>query len=256
MTRQKLSVVVLTHNEEKNIGACLDTVSWADERIVVDDFSDDRTADIVKANGALFVQNRLEGDFSRQRNFGNERATGDWVLQMDADERVTAGLRAKIEEVLNDGGSLDAYCFTRINNFCGKFLQHGGDISHKPLRLFRKGKARFSGDRIHEKLVVDGAVGELDAVMEHYNFPDVGHYVETQNFYTTIEANELARTKGKIPERELRHELTWGPVKLFFKIYVKKQGYRDGIHGLVFAVLSAWRRFLIWAKYWELHDKK
>ena len=252
MARAKLSVVVLTHNEEKNIGACLDTVAWADERIVVDDFSTDRTAEIAKAHNAVFMQNRLEGDFSRQRNLGSDRATGDWILQMDADERVTPGLRARIEGVLVGNDNRVAYAFTRINNFCGRFLRYGGDVSHKPLRLFRKGKARFSGDRIHEKLEVDGPAGELDGVMEHYNFPDVSHYIETQNFYTDIEARELVRVRGVLPERELKRELTWGPVKLFYKIYIKKQGHRDGIHGLVFAVLSAWRRFLIWSKYWEI----
>lgn len=252
MTRQKLSVVILTRNEEKNIGPCLDTVRWADETIVIDDQSNDRTVEIARGRGAKIIAHPLGGDFSRQRNLGNDAATGDWILQMDADERVTAGLKAAIEGILGDGTDRSAFRFTRRNNFCGKFLAHGGDASHKPLRLFLKGKARFSGDRIHEKLDVAGPVGELQAVMEHHNFPTVGHYIETQNFYTDIEAAELARTRGKVPERLLRHELTWGPVKLFFKIYVKKQGYRDGIHGLVFAVLSAWRRFLIWAKYWEL----
>ena len=252
MTRQKLSAVVLTHNEEKNIGACLDTVKWADEIIVVDDHSTDRTAGIVKKYGATFITNHLEGDFSKQRNLGNDRAAGDWILQMDADERVTEGMRRKIIEILEKGTHFSAFRFTRINNFCGKFLGYGGDVSHKPLRLFRKGKACFSGDKIHEKLEVDGQIGELDAVIEHYNFPNVSHYIETQNFYTDIEAKALFEKEGVISERRLKHELTWGPVKLFFKIYMKKNGYRDGIHGLVFAILSAWRRFLIYAKYWEL----
>jgi len=252
MGRAKLSVVVLTHNEEKNIGACLDTVAWADERVVIDDFSTDRTGQVAKDHGAVFMTHPLGGDFSQQRNFGADKATGDWILQMDADERVTPGLRAKIEEVLSGTGDCSAYRFTRINNFCGRFLEHGGDVSHKPLRLYRRGKARFSGDRIHEKLEVVGPAGELDAVMEHYNFPNVAHYIETQNFYTDIEASEIRRVRGVLTEREVRRELTRGPLKLFFKIYVKKQGYRDGVHGLIFAVLSSWRRFLIWAKYWEL----
>ena len=248
---QKLSVVILTKNEEKNIGPCLDSVKWADELIVIDDHSVDKTVEFAKRYTDKVITHPLNGDFSGQRNIGFDNASGDWILQMDADERVTAELKEKIVEILKDGSEFSAFAFRRKNNFCGRFLTAGGEDSHWPLRLLKKGKARFSGDRIHEKLTVDGPTGRIDADMEHYNFPDVSHYVETQDFYSGMEAAALYERSGLIPEKKLRRELTIGPVKLFFKIYLKKKGYKDGLHGLVFAMLSAWRRFLIYAKYWE-----
>jgi glycosyltransferase involved in cell wall biosynthesis len=252
--KQKISVVVLTKNEEKNIAACLESVKWADEIIVIDDHSTDKTADIAKRYTGNVIMHSLSSNFSEQRNLGLDRASGDWILQMDADERVTDELRKKITDILKNGSELSAFRFKRTNNFCGKFLTAGGEDTHRPLRLFKKAGARFSGDRIHEQLTVNGRIGEIDSVMEHYNFPDISHYVETQDFYSGLEARALYEKAGLIPERRLRKELTIGPVKLFFKIYIKRRGYRDGLHGLVFAALSAWRRFLIYAKYWELNQ--
>lgn len=252
MARQRLSVVVLTKDEEKNIAPCLDTVKWADEIIVVDDNSTDKTVEVARSYTDRVVNHSLNGDFSSQRNFGNELATGDWIIQMDADERIGKVLREKIEEILEKGSGFSAFRFGRINNFCGKFLKYGGTDSHKPLRLFKRGMARFSGQRIHEELEVQGSIGDIDAVIEHYNFPDVSHYVATQNFYTDLEAKAIFERRGMISDKEMRKELTAGPLKLFFKIYLKKKGYKDGLHGLIFAVFSAWRRFLIYAKYWEI----
>ena len=251
--KQKLSVVVLTKNEEGIIARCLESVKWADEVIVIDDNSVDKTTEIAKRYAARIITHPLNNDFSGQRNLGIDSSSGDWILQMDADERVTEGLREKIIEILEKGSDAAAFRFRRLNNFCGKFLTSGGEDLHRPLRLFRKGKARFSGGRIHEELKVDGDIGEIDAVMEHYNFPDISHYVSTQDFYCALEAGALYDKAGIIPEKKLRRELTFGPVKLFFKIYIKRKGYKDGLYGLIFAVLSAWRRFLIYTKYWEMN---
>ncbi|MDO8525976.1 MAG: glycosyltransferase family 2 protein [Candidatus Omnitrophota bacterium] len=255
MQRQKLSVVVLTRNEEAIIAGCLDSVKWADEIIVIDDNSADRTVEIAGQYAAKVIAHPLDNDFSGQRNLGITRASGEWILQMDADERVTVGLKEKIEAILESEEELSAFRFKRANNFCGKFLAFGGEDMHKPVRLFKKGKARFSGG-IHEELIVDGNTGEIDAVMEHYNFPGISHYIATQDFYTGMEAKSLYEKSGLIPEKKLRKELLFGPVKLFLKIYIKKKGFKDGLHGMVFAILSAWRRFMIYAKYWELNQKR
>lgn len=252
MSRQRLSVVVLTRNEEKNIASCLDTVKWADEVIVIDDNSTDDTVEIARRYTDKVMIHGLNGDFSTQRNLGNDNAGGDWILQMDADERVGGALREEIEEILEKGSGLSAFKFGRRNSFCGKFLKHGGADTHRPVRLFKRGKARFAGERIHENLTVEGAIGDIDASIDHYNFPDISHYIETQNFYTGLEAKALFDSRGVMPDKELRRELIFGPVKLFLKIYLKKQGYRDGLLGFVFAVMSSWRRFLIYAKYWEI----
>ena len=253
--KQKLSVVVLTKNEEDIIARCLESVRWADEIIVIDDNSVDKTVEIARRYTDKVIAHPLNGNFSEQRNLGIEVSSGDWILQMDADERVTDGLREKITAMLKDDTDLAGFRFKRSNSFCGKFLTAGGEDAYWPLRLFKKGKARFAGEKISEQLIVDGNTGKLDAVMEHYNFPDVSHYVLTQDFYTGLEVRALYEKIGLIPEKRLRGELIFGPAKLFFKIYIKRRGFKDGMHGLVFAVLSAWRRFLIYAKYWELNKE-
>lgn len=253
--RQKISVVILTRNEEKNLDRCLESVRWADEIVVVDDNSTDRTTEIAGKYGANIISNPLDGDFSRQRNIGIDHSSGDWILQMDADERVTKELETKIADILEKGTDCSAFVFRRVNIFCGKPLMFGGENSHKPLRFFKKGSARFYGSNVNETLEVKGKTGEMDAVMEHYNFPDISHYLITQDFYSSLEAKDMIRKKGLMPKKALKKELLTGPLKLFLKIYVKKSGYKDGFRGLIFAALSAWRRFLIFAKYWEMNKE-
>ena len=257
MARQKLSVVVLTRNEEKNIAACLETVKWADEIVIVDDISVDKTTDIVRRYTDKIIVHASEGNLARQRNIGIEHCAGDWILQMDADERAPEDFKIKVSGLLTAGSNFSAFKFRRLNNFCGKFLKFGGEDIHKPLRLFKKGKASFlvTGNRIHEEIKVEGGVGVLDAYLEHYNFPDITHYVATQDFYSGIEAKDLSLKGALIPEKKLKREMAVDPVKLFFKIYIKRKGFKDGIYGLVFAMLSAWRRFLIYAKYWEMNKE-
>jgi glycosyltransferase involved in cell wall biosynthesis len=248
--------VVLTKNEEKNIAGCLESVKWADEIVIDDDCSADRTVDIVKRYTDKVIVNASGGNLAKQRNLGIDNSSCEWILQMDADERAPVDFRMKVSELLASGSDLSAFRFRRLNNFCGKFMKFGGESLHKPLRLFRRGKARFlpSGNRIHEEIEVEGKVGELDTYLEHYNFPDIAHYIATQDFYSGIEAEQLSEKEPPIPAKQLKKELTSGLVKLFFKIYIKRQGFKDGFHGLIFAVLSAWRRFLIYAKYWEMNQ--
>ena len=251
--RQRLSVVVLTKNEESNIAACLESVKWADEIIVMDDNSTDKTIDIARRYTDKVIVSSMDRDFAKQRNLSISYCSGDWILQMDADERVTAELKNKIANLLENGSDFAAFSFIRMNNFCGKFLKFGGEGSHKSLRLFKAGMARFHGR--DDRIEVSGKVCDWDAVMEHYNSPSIEHYVLTQNFYSQTEAEDLNKSLRIISKKQLRKELISGPIKLFFKIYIKRKGFKDGIHGLVFAVLSAWRRFLIYAKYWELNKE-
>ncbi|HPM43150.1 MAG TPA: glycosyltransferase family 2 protein [Candidatus Omnitrophota bacterium] len=251
MPKEKLSVVVLTKNEEKNIIPCLETVKWADEIIVMDDNSTDNTVELARRFTDKVFVSAMNRDFAKQRNYSISLCGGDWILQMDADERVTEGLKKRIQGLLEKGSDCVAFKYRRLNYFCGAFLRHGGEGEHKSLRLFRKESATFHGrDDIIE---VSGKVGEWDEVMEHYNFPDIDHYVLTQNFYSRTEAEDMTAQIKTMPYKKLRSELTIKPAKLFFKLYFKKQGYKDGARGLIFAALSAWRRFLRYAKYWELN---
>lgn len=253
MPRQKLSVVVFTKNEERNIVPCLETVKWADEIVIMDDNSTDKTVELARRFTDKVTTSPMNRDFARQRNLSITLCSGDWILEMDADERVTPGLKSKIMELLEKGSPFAAFQYRRVNYFCGEFLRHSGEGSHKSLRLFRRGMAKFYGR--DDRIEVSGKIGDWDAVMEHYNFPDIDHYILTQNFYSQTEAEDMTRDMGKIPYKELKRELTIKPVKLFFKIYIRKKGYKDGMRGLIFAMLSAWRRFLRYAKYWEINKE-
>jgi len=251
--RQKISVVILTRNEENNIGDCLDSVKWADEIVIVDDNSTDGTTRIAGKSGAKIVFHPLNSDFAGQRNVGIDHSSGDWILQMDADERVTEDLRSRIVDISENGTDCSAFDFRRVNIFCGRPLMFGGENSHRPLRFFKKGAGRFHGTGVNETLEVKGKIGHIDAVMEHYNFPSISHYLLTQDLYSGIEAADMTGRQERLSKKMLKSELTTGPIKLFFKIYVKKHGHKDGFRGLIFAALSAWRRFLIYAKYWEMN---
>jgi len=249
--RARLSVLLITKNEEDRIRTCLESVRWSDEIIVVDDASEDQTCEIAARFGAKVIHRPFSGSFASQRNAGLEAATGDWILQMDADERVTDELREAIRGVLSGSGvSYSAYQAWRKNWFLGRWMRHGGWY-HRHLCLFRRDGARYDG-LVHERVSPQAAVGQLDADVEHRPFTSLTQFIDRQNRYTSLQAEELLRQRGVLPERTIRHGLTWRPLKLFWKLYVKKRGFLDGMHGLVFCGLDAWVRVVIWAKYWEL----
>jgi glycosyltransferase involved in cell wall biosynthesis len=254
MGREKLSVVILTKNEEDKIRKCLESVKWADEVILVDGFSTDRTADIAKECGAKVIQHKFEGDFGEERNIGIDNSSGDWILQLDADEVVTEGFKNKVTDILNGNYRHTAYKFLRKNIFLGRFMRYGGWY-HYSSHFFKKGHARYKG-RVHHHLIADGEIAPLDVEIEHYPFASVADLITRQNRYTTIEAQEILELEGKLDEKKIRYNIKVKPVKLFWKFYVKKRGYREGMHGFVFSVLFAWVHFLKWVKYWELVREK
>jgi len=248
--RGKLSVVIPTKNNEDIIRRCLESVKWADEIVIVDGYSTDRTLEIAKEYNAKIVQNKFDGNFDKERNLGTDNSTGDWILQLDSDEVVTPGMRQSVDSILcgNDGGHA-AFKFKRKNYFLGHPMRYGGWY-HDSLHFFRRGRARYRGI-IHETLIVDGSIGAINADVEHYPFQSIAQFIERHDGYSAREAKGMLGQKGRAGERELRYNLTVKPLKLFWKFYVKKMGFREGIYGLIFSVLYAWVHFLNWAKYWE-----
>lgn len=246
---QRLSVVILTKNEEDKIVRCIESVKWVDEILVIDDESTDRTREMAQNLGAKAVRRPLNNDFAAQRNFGFEQAQGDWILQMDADEVATDKLREEIKKILADDCQYSAFKVKRKEFFLGHFMQYGGWYIDE-LKLFRKGACRYVHS-IHERPQVTGATGKIDVDIEHYPFRSVSQYIERQNYYTSLEAAVLFKEKGRLEIKEIKYNLWVKPLKLFFKLYFRKKGYKDGIYGLVYAILNSFRHFLRWAKYWE-----
>lgn len=255
MSREKLSVVIITKNEEDKISRCLESIKWADEIVIVDDVSEDHTIEICQKYGAKVISHKSYGDFDRQRNIGIKNATGAWILQMDADEVVTEKLKGEIEKVLLAlQNRFVAYKIRRQNYFLGHFLQYGGWFIYYT-KLFKKGKARYIGRSVHETLQVDGEIGTIDEPIKHFPFTSLSQFMERQNFYTSVEARLMYEEKGKLSQKEVKYNLTFRPLKLFWKSYIRKKGFCDGICGLLFSLLNSWIHFLRWAKYWEICNR-
>lgn len=249
--KKRLSAVIITKNEEDKISRCLESIKWADEIVVVDDLSKDDTVEICQDFGAKVISHNSDGNFDRQRNIGIDNAQGEWILQMDADEVVSDKLKCEIIKMLESNSDCSGFKFKRRNYFFDKPLNYGGWY-HDFLRLFRKEAGRYIGGSVHELVKVDGKIGHINADMEHYMFQSISQIVERQNYYTSKDAERLLRERGIVGKKELRYHLSIKPLKLFWKTYFRKQGFRDGIYGLIYCIFDAYLHFLKWTKYWEL----
>ncbi|MDE2058508.1 MAG: glycosyltransferase family 2 protein [candidate division NC10 bacterium] len=244
-----ISALAITLNEEENIRQCLESVSWADEIVVVDAGSDDGTVNVAKAAGALVWSKDWTG-FGAQKNFAFDQATGEWLLVIDADERVSAALADEIL-ALQKAGTLSActaYDVPRRNYFFGRWLRWGGAYPDRQIRLIRRGKGRYNDLPLHEHLLVDGTVGHLSGHLIHEAGRTVTDRVAKLNRYSDSVATEtLVKCK-----RVAWWDLVFRPAVVFVKLYILKQGFRDGLHGLVYAGLASLYTFARYVKAWEL----
>ncbi|MDP2912449.1 MAG: glycosyltransferase family 2 protein [Candidatus Omnitrophota bacterium] len=254
MKRESVSAVIITYNEENNIRRCLESLRWVNEIVIVDGYSADKTAAIAKEYGAKIIMHKFEGDFGLERNVGNQNAMGDWILALDADEEVPPKTRAAIEGILESGSEFNGYNVFRDQFFLGRLMEHGGR-RHRIVNFYRREKTVFEG-KVHHLVKVDGKVKDADFAINHYPFNSISQFIQKHDRYTRYEAEEMFEKHGAARSDEIRYNLTWRPVKIFFKTYIKKKGYKDGMHGLIFCILFSWGYFLRWAKYWELCSKK
>lgn len=247
----RLSVVIPTLNEEENIGECLESVKWADEIIVVDMFSSDRTIEICHQYTDKIYQNNDNRVLNVNVNLGFKKATGDWILYLDADERVSLELKEAILEIVRSGSVYDGYYILFKHHFLGKWIRYGGAYPSYIKRFFRRGKGKFPCRIVHESLVIDGKIGYLNKPIMHYSHETIDGFISKINLYTSQEAE----TKFKLGQRVSIFAIISAPLKNFFKRYFLQCGFIDGIHGLVRSVLMALYSFLWRAKLWELHQK-
>lgn len=248
--RAKLSVAVLTKNEEARLARCLESVRWADELVVVDGLSTDRTVEIAQRFGARVILHPFEGSFATERNLGQAHATGDWVLHLDADDVVTPEFHAAVDRLLAHPQPHAAFKFRRKSYLLGRFMRYGGWHHYLP-NLVRRDAVRYEG-LVHERPVVHGSMGRLEADVEHHPCEDLRGFLDRHNRYTSLTAQELAATLGPMDEHAMRSTLLRKPWKTFWKTYVKKQGFREGMHGLVFSLFFAGVELIKWAKCWEV----
>ncbi|MEK7450742.1 MAG: glycosyltransferase family 2 protein [Patescibacteria group bacterium] len=247
-----ISAVVLTRNEENSIIDCLESMGWCDEIIVVDDFSQDRTIEIIGGlrNKKISVFKRaLNKDYSKQRNFGLSKTSYEWILFVDADERVSPFLRDEILKATSTRSKYDGYLIRRRDILWGKELRYGelGDV--KLLRLAKKGKGEWSG-RVHEEWEIRGAVGQLNSSLIHYPHQTITEFLREINFYTDIRAKELFDNGTRV---------SWLSILLYPKAkfilnYFLRLGFLDGIQGLIVVIFMSFHSFLVRSKLWKLRQ--
>ncbi len=240
-----LSVIVIARNEEASIGDCLKSVAWADECIVLDGGSTDATVAIAKALGARVAVATDWPGFGPQKNRALALATGDWVLSLDADERVSPALKDEIEAAMRVSGTT-VYRMPRASSYCGRTLRHGGWWPDYVIRLFRRGEARFSEDLVHERLLCTQDVGTLTQPLLHDTYASLEEALDKANRYSTLGAQQaFARGERASLMTALGHGL-WA----FFRTYVLRRGFLDGGQGLLLAVSNAHATFYRYAKLW------
>jgi len=244
-----VSALVITLNEEKNISECLDSLAWTSEIIVVDSLSSDRTGELCKRPNVRFVQREWPG-YGPQKNFGIGLARGEWVLIVDADERVSPDLKNEILDAVHGGTGPNGFEIPRRNYFYGKWIRHGGAYPDYQLRLFRRGSGRYDETPVHERFLLDGPAGYLKTPLDHYTERRISDHFGKFDRYTTLAA------RHELEKNRITHwwNLSVNPALTFLKIYVSKMGFLDGVHGLIYSCFVAMYTFVKYAKLWEMKE--
>lgn len=245
-----LSVIIITKNEAANIRACIESVVWADEIIVVDSGSSDATVEICRELGAQVYVHDWPG-FGMQKNRALGYATKDWVFSIDADERVTHELREEIQSAMQRGQA-EGYEIPRLSSFCGRYMHHSGWYPDYVLRLFRRGSGKFSDDLVHERVIVNGPITKLQQLLLHESFRDLEQLLAKINHYSTASAQMLHRKNRTASLKKAVGHALWA----FFRSYFLRAGFLDGREGFMLAVSTAEGTYYRYLKLMLLAEKK
>jgi glycosyltransferase involved in cell wall biosynthesis len=246
----KLSVTVITKNEAANIAAALDSVRWADEIVVVDAESTDETVPIARGYTGRVTVRRWES-YAEQKNHAASLAQNDWILSLDADERVTASLRREIQSLLSGEPAARGYRIPRLTHYLGQWITTTDWYPDLQLRLYDRRAGRWPSRRVHESVQVDGAIGLLTHALEHYPYRDLAQHLDTINRYTTLAALDMQEGQRHVGFSALALH----PLLAFLRNYILKGGVRQGLPGLVISCMNAYYVFLKFAKLWEAQRK-
>jgi glycosyltransferase involved in cell wall biosynthesis len=247
MPEPRLSVLVVARDEERNLEGCLASARFADERVVVvDAASRDGTLEMARREAEVVLVRAFD-NFAAQRNAGLERASGDWVLSIDADERVTPDLADEIRAAIGDPGRTEnGYRVPIRSEVLGRPFRYSGTQQDVPLRLFRQDRGQWTG-LVHETVEIEGPIGRMRHVLEHRTLGDVRVFLDKIDRYTTLEARDLYRAGRRFRTTDL----TLRPCWTFLKLYLGKQGFRDGLEGLMFCALSG---LSVAVRTWKLRE--
>jgi len=256
MKELSISIAIASFNEEKNLARCLKSVSgWAKEIIVVDGSSTDKTRQIARDYGAKVIKTTNRPIFHINKQMAIDRCIGEWILQLDADEVVSAGLKDELSRTAIDDLAFEAYFIPRKNFFLGKWLKKSGQYPDGVIRFFKNGKAKLPCKTVHEQMEVDGITGWLKEHLLHYPSPKFNDYLRKSNQYTSLSAKELI-DQGKeasilgLLTAFVRFQLT------FLSMFIRHKGFQDGIPGLVFCFFSGLHHLTAYIKFLETGKKK
>ena len=239
----KISATIITFNEERNLPRAIESLRCADEIVIMDSGSNDRTVEIAEKLGARVLESPWPG-YAKQKNFAAQQASHDWILSLDADESLSEALEAEIWQLKKNGAQFDAYTMPRMAQYLGRWIRHSGWYPDRKVRLYDRRKSQWVGDFVHESVHVDGRVGELESSILHFTCESLSEHVKTMERYTTLAAQEMAARRVRVP----LWRLLLAPAWTFFKSYAVQRGFLDGVEGLIIAYMAAFYTFLKYSK--------
>lgn len=255
MPSETLSVVIITKNEETRIKDCLESVKWANEIVIVDDNSIDRTVEIAQKYTDIIFQKKMDLE-GRHRNWAYAQASNGWVLSLDADERVTPELKEEIAALLRESPEFEGYTIPRRNYIANHWVRFGGWYPSAQLKLFKKGSLRYEEAEVHPRIIFDKPWGNLKSDIIHYSYRDFTDFLNKTNKQTTLEAIKWHKLSLSDPKKaaykmNLFHTL-WRTLDRFIRAFFAKKGFRDGFIGFMVAYFSSLYQLISYAKYREL----
>ena len=239
----KITATIITLNEERNIARAIESLRCADEILIVDSGSTDRTVELAEKLGVRVIEAGWRG-YAGQKNWAAEQAAHDWILSLDADEALSESLEAEIWSVKKSGPQYDAYTMPRMARYLGRWILHSGWYPDRKIRLYHRAKAKWVGDFVHESVQCAGHVGHLESNLLHFTCDSLSEHLRTLDRYTTLAAQELASRKVKVPLTRVVIDPAW----TFFKAYFLQRGFLDGIEGLTICYMAAFYTFLKYSK--------
>lgn len=246
----KLTSIIIAKNEELNIARCINSQANCIDEIIalVDDSSTDKTFEIASSFKNVTVEKIKWQGYSDTKKYGVTKSSNDWILWVDADEELTDELKKELIDFKINEPEFFAYSIPRKAFFLGRWIKHSGWYPGRVTRLFNKNEVQFSDNDVHEHLIIKGTTGALNFDLNHFTDPDIHHYFEKFNNYTTLAAGELYKKR----KNSSIIDIIFRPVFIFVKMYFIKFGFLDGIHGFILAVFSSAYVFTKYCKLWEL----
>jgi glycosyltransferase involved in cell wall biosynthesis len=239
----KITATIITLNEERNVARAVESLRCADEILIVDSGSTDRTVELAEKLGVRVLEAGWLG-YAAQKNWAAEHATHEWILSLDADEALSEALEAEIWNLKKTGPDCDAYTMPRLARYLGRWIYHSGWYPDRKVRLYHREQAKWVGDFVHESVQARGRVGHLQSNILHFTCESLSEHVKTMDRYTTLAAQELAARKVKVPLTRIIADPAW----TFFKSYFLQRGFLDGPEGLTIAHMAAFYTFLKYSK--------